>query len=75
MPEKVIWTTLSHCCFFFFYFFKAFDTLNRTLATIVAFLIVFSYLYMFEMHAQAYDKLIWALTKFEWEGGIMKTKE
>jgi len=59
---KVMWTHLSY---YFFDFSKAFDKLKRELAILIVFFIVFSYLCFFEMHAQAYDKLLQALTTSE----------
>jgi len=55
MPMKVMWTSLSHC---FSDFLKAFDELKRAFAIVIAFLC------LFEMHAEAYDKLL-ALTASE----------
>ena len=54
---------------------KAFNKLKKALFIIIVFIFIFSYLDLFEMHVQVYDKLLRALTPFEWEVDILKNKE
>ena len=50
-----------------FNFSLASDKFKRALIILVVFLLVFSYLHYYEMHAQAHDKLLRALTVHELE--------
>ena len=61
-PRKIMWST-------FFDrdsdFSMAFDKFKRALTLFAISLLVFSYLYHFEMHTKAHDKLLRALTASE----------
>ena len=72
MPRKIEWTT------FFdndFDFSMAFDEFKRALTLFAPSLLVFSYLHHLEMHAQAYDKLLKALTASELTTRILRDKK
>jgi len=71
-PRKVMWTTFfDHA----FDFSIAFDEFKRALTLFAIFLLVFSYLYHFEMHAKAHDKLLRALTVSELTARVLRDKE
>ena len=55
MPMKIMLTTAFH---FFTDFSKAFDKFRGALTIISAFLFKYSYLHLFELHAQVFDKIL-----------------
>ena len=59
MPSNIEWTTFFD---YYFDFSMTFDKFKRELTLFAISLLVFSYLHHFEMHAQAHDKLLRALT-------------
>ena len=63
MPLKIMFRTAFPS---FIDFSKAFDKFKRALTIIFAFLFKCSYLHSSEFHAQVFDKLLRALTAFDW---------
>jgi len=62
VPRKIMWNTFfDHD----FDFSMAFDEFKRALTLFAPSLLVFSYAHHFEMHAQAHDKFLRALTASE----------
>ena len=56
-------------------FSKEFDKFRRALTIILRFLFKCSYLHPSELHAQVFDKLLWALTASEWVPWVMRWGE
>ena len=72
MPRSTVLSNLPH---YSADYSKAFDKLKRALCIIIVFIFMFSYLHLFEMHGQVYDKLLRALTASKWEIDILKNKK
>ena len=72
MPKSIV---LSSLPYYSIDYSKAFDKLKRALCIIIVFVFMFSYKHLFELHEQAYDKLLQALTASEGDGDILKKEE
>jgi len=72
MPRKIEWTTSFD---YYFNFSMAFGKYKTALTLFAQFLLVFSYSHHLEMHAQAHDKLLRALTNSELTTRILRGKE
>ena len=66
---KIMLTTTFN---FFTDFSKAFDKFRRALTIISKFLFKCSYLHPCELNAQVFDKLLRALTAFEWVPWVVR---
>jgi len=62
MQRKIMWNTFFNHAFDFS---MPFDKFRRVQAIFPMVLLVFSYLYYYEMHAQAHDMLLRALMAYE----------
>ena len=71
LPRKILWTTFFD---YSFNFSKAYDKFMKALTFINLILLVLSYTHFSKMHAMVYNKLLRALTAFEWSDLILNVR-